>query len=46
MSRRKRETSDFGAEIEAHIELEVERLREQGLSEEDAPTARGALSGT
>ncbi|MGA7222773.1 MAG: ABC transporter permease [Candidatus Acidiferrales bacterium] len=39
MSRRKREASDFGAEIEAHIELEVERLREQGLSEEDARAA-------
>ncbi len=39
MFRRKRETSDFGAEIEAHIELEVERLREQGLSEEEARTA-------
>ncbi|MGA9484904.1 MAG: ABC transporter permease [Candidatus Acidiferrales bacterium] len=36
---RKREASDFGAEIEAHIELEVERLREQGLSEEDARKA-------
>jgi predicted permease len=39
MSRRKRESTDFGAEIEAHIELEVERLREQGLSEEEARTA-------
>jgi predicted permease len=36
---RKRKPSDFRAEIEAHIELEAERLREQGLSEEEA---RGA----
>jgi hypothetical protein len=33
---RKRKASDFGAEIEAHIQLEAERLREQGLSEEEA----------
>src|SRR5580698_5092276 len=39
MFRPKRKTSDFGAEIEAHIELETERLREQGLSHEDARTA-------
>jgi hypothetical protein len=39
MFRRKRETSDFGAEIEAHIELETERLQEQGFSPEDARTA-------
>ncbi|MGA8024829.1 MAG: ABC transporter permease, partial [Candidatus Acidiferrales bacterium] len=36
---RKRAASDFGAEIEAHIELEVERLREQGLGEDEARTA-------
>ena len=36
MFRRKRKVSDFGAEIEAHIDLETERLREQGLSYEDA----------
>lgn len=36
MFRRKRARSDFGAEIEAHIELEVERLREQGFSDEEA----------
>ena len=35
--RRKRE--DFSAEIRAHIELEAERLREQGLSEEQARSA-------
>ncbi|MGH9482578.1 MAG: ABC transporter permease, partial [Terriglobales bacterium] len=36
---RKRATGDFAAEIEAHIQLEAERLREQGLSE---PAARAA----
>src|SRR6516225_9559067 len=36
---RKRKDSDFSAEIEAHIRLETERLREQGLSEEDARAA-------
>jgi predicted permease len=36
---RKRQQSDFTAEIEAHLELETERLREQGLSEEAARTA-------
>ena len=39
MLRRKRNASDFGAEIEAHIQLETERLREQGLSEKDARAA-------
>jgi predicted permease len=38
MFRRKREASDFGAEIDAHIELETERLRERGLGYEDART--------
>jgi putative ABC transport system permease protein len=33
---RKRKASDFAAEIEAHLELEAERLKEQGLSEEEA----------
>ena len=38
---RKRKLGDFTSEIEAHIHLEIERLREQGLSEEDArSTAR------
>jgi predicted permease len=36
---RNREASDFGAEIETHIQLETERLQEQGLSYEDARTA-------
>ncbi|HLZ91529.1 MAG TPA: ABC transporter permease, partial [Candidatus Acidoferrum sp.] len=39
MFRRKREVKDFGAEIEAHIQLESERLREQGLSEDEAQAA-------
>ena len=39
MFRRKRKASDFSAEIEAHILQESERLREQGLSEEEARTA-------
>ena len=38
MLRRTRKASDFGAEIEAHIALETERLQEQGLSYEDART--------
>jgi len=39
MFRRNRKTSDFGAEIEAHFNFETERLREEGLSEEDARAA-------
>jgi predicted permease len=41
---RKRKTTDFSAEIEAHIQLEMERLREQGLTEYEArATARRAF---
>jgi putative ABC transport system permease protein len=40
MFRRKRKQSDFAAEIEAHLELETEQLKAQGLSEEEA--RRGA----
>src|SRR5215469_15426128 len=36
---RKRKTSDFRDEIEAHLQTETERLREQGLSEDDARAA-------
>ena len=36
---RKRKQSDFTAEIEAHLELEMEQLKEQGLSEEEARRA-------
>src|SRR4029077_13142134 len=39
MFRRKRQLSDFGTESDAHIQLETDRLREQGLSEEDARAA-------
>ena len=35
----KRKQSDFRAEIEAHLELEAEQLKEQGLSEEEARMA-------
>jgi putative ABC transport system permease protein len=44
MFRRKRKPSDFRAEIEAHLELETQQLKEQGLSEEEARmTARRAF---
>ena len=37
----KRKLDDFTSEIETHLQLEIERLREQGLSEEEArATAR------
>lgn len=36
MFRSKRKTSDFTSEIETHLQLEIDRLQEQGLSEEDA----------
>ena len=36
---RKRKPSDLSAEIEVHIELERERLQEQGLSEHEARAA-------
>jgi MacB-like periplasmic core domain len=35
----KRKPSDFNAEIEAHLELETERLKERGLSADDARAA-------
>lgn len=34
--RRKRNSTDFSAEIQAHIQLEEERLREQGLAPQEA----------
>src|SRR6266403_1843353 len=41
MFRRKRKASDFTSEIEAHLQLEIDRLQEQGLSEGQArATAR------
>jgi len=33
---RKRPFADFSAELEAHLAIEIDRLREQGLSEEEA----------
>ncbi len=36
---RKRKLDDFSSEIEAHLQLEIERLQEQGLSEEEARAA-------
>ena len=39
MFRRNRKANDFSAEIQAHIQLETERLREQGLSEDEARAA-------
>lgn len=39
MVRRKRKHSDFAAEIEAHIKIEADRLRRQGLSEAEALAA-------
>jgi predicted permease len=36
MFARKRKVGDFTSEIEAHLGIEIERLREQGLSEEEA----------
>jgi predicted permease len=46
MMRRKRETSDFSAEIDAHIQLEAERLREQGMSDEAAQAAAYRMFGS
>lgn len=39
MFRRTRKESDFSEEIDAHIQQESERLREQGMGEEDARAA-------
>jgi predicted permease len=39
MFRRKRTQSDFSEEIEAHIQHECDRLREQGLNDDEARTA-------
>lgn len=36
---RQRKQSDFSAEIEAHIQLEADRLMEQGFSEKEARVA-------
>jgi len=39
MFRRKRKLDDFTSEIDAHLEHEIVRLREQGLTEDEARTA-------
>jgi len=39
MFRRKRKTSDFSAEIASHLQLEIARLQDQGLSAEEARAA-------
>ena len=39
MFRRRRTEDDFSSEIESHIALEAEHLREEGLSEEEAVAA-------
>ncbi|MBV8202759.1 MAG: FtsX-like permease family protein [Acidobacteria bacterium] len=36
---RRRTLDDFAAEVDAHLQLEAERLREQGLSREEARAA-------
>src|SRR5260221_9113412 len=36
MFRRRRKATEFTAEIEAHLQMEIEQLQEQGLSEEEA----------
>lgn len=36
MTGHRRGTGDFNAEVEAHLQHEIARLREQGMSEEDA----------
>jgi len=47
MFRRHRKPSDFDAELEAHLQLEADRLREQGFSEEEARmAARRAFGNT
>jgi hypothetical protein len=39
MFRCRRKQSDFDAELEAHIALEADRLKEEGLSEREARAA-------
>jgi len=39
MFKRRRDLEDFSAEIEAHLQLEIARLQEQGLSETEAKAA-------
>jgi len=39
MFKHRRKQSDFNAEVEAHIALEADRLKEQGLNDEEAQAA-------
>ena len=39
MFRRRRAQSDFNDEIAAHLQLEIDRLRDSGLSQDDAEAA-------
>jgi hypothetical protein len=41
---RRRSAEDFAAEINAHLELEVDDLRREGLSEDEARRRRAASS--
>src|SRR5689334_13620904 len=39
MFRRRRDTDDFASEIESHLQFEIERLRDEGLSADEARAA-------
>jgi hypothetical protein len=39
MFRRERDPDDFAAEIESHLQLEIDRLQEDGLGPDDARAA-------
>jgi putative ABC transport system permease protein len=39
MFRRRRKHGDFGAEVEAHLQLEADRLEERGMSRQEAEAA-------
>ena len=45
MFRRRRPQADFDAEIEAHLQIEIDRLRESGLSPEEAEAAARRVFG-
>jgi len=36
---RRRKQEDFSQEIESHLALEIDRLREQGVTQQEAETA-------
>jgi hypothetical protein len=37
--KRRRSQDDFDAEMQAHVELEADRLREEGMTQDDALAA-------